>query len=508
MRVQSIERSQNRDWRRRVRGALAVSLLVAGALWLAGCTAPSAGSGMTGTLTLLTPSDAGAKPPAQAEPTSSPLPSPTPVENARSILTIAPVEDFPVGRPAVLVAELTNEQGKPLPNKVVQVRLNGEDRRRLRTDEDGVANIYLGRDLPVGSYDVEVEFIGTEAYQSSLAHSDFAVRPARLTIQIVPPLAGIGFALDGESFYSDEDGVAVAEVGTPGVYDLELLPLPEPANEDDALIEFERWADSVFTPRRDVNLKGDKSLYVGFSRSYLIGQTFVNLAGEEVDPGRIGALTIKSSYGARYTYSDGRPRWRRANRIARLSNGLEATEIQYSIESVIIDGTNVVNKNQQRFFVDGPATWNVELLLYNAAIRSRDAFFGFSVGDGVRVAYPDGSTKFFAFDEERTVNIRGLARGLYTVQVVGARGMAPETPVALSRDQDVTLKVLSALDMGVAVGAGVLAALGLLFYGRPQLFWTPVGWLKRAAGWSGRRRRPEAVFQQRVAERTDTFRQR
>lgn len=491
-----------------VGGGLIVWLLMAGALLLAGCAALPADRGETGSLTVMALNDAGADSSVQATPTPAPSPSPTPAANGRSFLTIAPPEDQPVGRPVIVEATLSNEQGKPLPNKVLQVRLNGEERRRIRTDEDGVANIYLGRDLPIGSYDVDVEFIGTEAYQSSLASGEFVVRPARLIIQIVPPLAGIGFTLDGEPFYSDEAGVAVGEVKMPGVYDLELLPLPEPASEEDALIEFERWADSVFTPRRDVNLKGDKTLYAGFSRSYLIGQTFVDLEGEPFDPDRIGALTIKSSYGARYTYSDGRPRWRTANRIARLSNGLEATEIQYSIESVIVDGTNVVNQNQQRFFVDGPTTWNIELLLYNAAIRSKDAFFGFSLGDGVRVDYPDGKTKFFPFDDERTVHIRGLARGLYTVQVVGARGMAPETPVALSRDQDVTLKVLSALDMGMAVGLGILVALGLLLYGRPQIFWTPARWLGRVIRGPRRRLPPEAIFQQRTSERSGALRQR
>ena len=61
-----------------------------------------------------------------------------------------------------------------------------------------------------------------------------------------------------------------------------------------------------------------------------------------------------------------------------------------------------------------------------------------------------------------------MARGEYKLQVKGALGSAPLTPMALSRDQNVMLKVLTVLDMGVGVAIGLIIAFGLLFYGRPQ----------------------------------------
>lgn len=466
--------------------------LLAAALWISACA-----EGTPTTIMALDTDvgasgpDAVADAPAQTLTVIAPSPTsePIPVADAISSLTISPPIDQPAGRPVIVDARLVNALSKPLPNKVLQVRLNGETVRRIRTDEDGAAEIYLGRDLPVGGYAVEVEFIGTAAYLASQASDEFIVRPARLTIETVPPLPGIGFVLNGKSFYSGDDGIAYVEVDEPGVYDLEMLALPEAVNDDDALIEFERWADGVFTSRRDVKLKDDKTLYVGLSRSYLVDQAFVDLDGNPIDPERIGALTLKSSHGTRYTYSDGRPRWRTANRIARLSNGLEATEIQYAVESVIVDGSNVVNKNQQRFTVTGKETWTVELLLYNATVQAADAIFGFPLGSGVRLDYPDGSSQIYYFDGSKTVDIRGLARGMYALQVLDVRGMAPETPVVLSRDQDVVLKVLSAFDMGLGVSLGILGALGLLIYGRPQLI-----------GRAKRRTRPALTPRRRVTD--------
>ncbi len=66
-----------------------------------------------------------------------------------------------------------------------------------------------------------------------------------------------------------------------------------------------------------------------------------------------------------------------------------------------------------------------------------------------------------------------LARGKYTVQVTGVSGMAPETPIALSRDQDVDLKVLTNLTMLLGVSLGATFALTLLFIGRPHFLTWP-----------------------------------
>jgi hypothetical protein len=95
--------------------------------------------------------------------------------------------------------------------------------------------------------------------------------------------------------------------------------------------------------------------------------------------------------------------------------------------------------------------------------------FGFSLGEGITLEYPNGRIEALTFGPEGEIEVGPLARGLYKAQVTGASGMAPPTPIALSRDQDVELKVLSRLDMGVGLALGMIFALSLLFYGRPYL---------------------------------------
>jgi hypothetical protein len=389
------------------------------------------------------------------------------------ILTLSMVDIQPVGAPLTVDVQMVNQEGRTIPNMVLIVFLNGEQIRRARTDQDGQVSIYLGRNVSVGTYEVQVNFIGTRAYQAVSVTDTVTIRPAHLIVRTVPPLPGISISFAEKIWVTGEDGILQFEVDQLGTHYLKILPLPEPEPDSPVQIQFARWDDAVFVPERGIEVRGDDEMLVGFELSYLIDKSFVDLAGIAVDPARLTSLTVKSSTGTRYVYEDIQPRWYKASRIVRLRNGLESSPIQYGMESVIIDGTNVVNQNQQRFLVTGKDTWTIELLLYSMRLRGMDAIFGFPIGSSIDLTYPAGRVESFAFDGENGVYLDSLARGLYKVQVKGASGMAPLTPVALSRDQDVELKVLSSLDIAVGIAFGAILAFGLLLYGRPQVVTMP-----------------------------------
>ena len=394
--------------------------------------------------------------------------APTPLT---SVLSISAGEPVPVGQRPVVHARLANEAGLGVPNKPLIVYLENQRVRRIRTDEKGEAVIYFSRELATGTYQVAVEFEGTEAYQASRAEADLTIRPAILTIETFPSLPGLEFSLGDKRFTSNQAGIATILVDKAGTYPLEALL---PTDTKESRTAFERWGDESFDAVRQVEINNDRKLQAGFALFYPVQQVFVDLNGDPVDPERIDTLTLKSSFGASYTLDDGQARLFQVNRIARRKTGLEATPVQYSTESVIIDGTNVVNQYQQRFFVKPGDTWTIELLLYYAHIEARDAVLGFSVGDGISLEYPSGRTETLSFDQDGTLVVGPLARGIYRLQVTGVKGMAPLTPVALSRDQEVELKVLTNLDIGLGLGLGVIVALGMLIYGRPQIVLVPV----------------------------------
>jgi transposase-like protein len=416
-----------------------------------------------------------------------------------AILTIEPIDPQPAKTRIFVDVSLFNNVGRGLSNKVLILYVDGQTIRRIRTDDEGWASISIGRDWPVGEYEVEVKFPGTQAYpEPVVAKTILKVRPINLVVETFPPLANVQFIVDGKRYATQEDGLAHIELPEPGTYHLETRLTDVEIDATDTRIEFERWRDATFTPDREVTVNGDKQLQIGFILSHKVGQSFVDLNGEPVDDSRISELKLKSSYGSIHTYEDGQPRWLRANRIARRTFGLEVTDVQYSVESVIIDGTNVVNRYQQRYFVEPDDTWETELLLYYADIRAKDALFGFSLGSGIMLEYPNGKVEMLKFGPEHTLRIGPMARGDYKMQVTGVGGIAPQTPVALSRYQDVELKVLTVLDMALGLVIGLTLSVGLLFYGRPQLAIMPKriisGWFKLGFPKSGTRQMiPDAL---------------
>ncbi len=385
-------------------------------------------------------------------------------------LIVKPIDSLPIGSVIDVEVSLFGNNDRPLDNNVIEVYLNGEYVRRSRTDENGTAKMRVSGDLHVGSYELVVHFVGTRDYLETQTVLPIVIRPIYITVETVPPLTGIPFQLGEQNLASDEQGLARFEVLNSGVYPLAALVEPDTLVSPDTKVTFMRWADEMFTPERTLEVfSSDVHLQIGFALSHPIQTQFVDLSGEAIDWSRVTKLTLKSSSAAYRTVEQDEPYWLQANRILRQRTGIFPTEVLWSVESVILDGSNVVNRYQQRFYVKPDDLWTIQLLVYQARITSRDALFGRPVGSGVTLTYPDGSTDTHDFDHNGELAIFDMARGQYKMKVEGVSGVAPLTPVALTKDQDVELKVFSGLDIGAMAALGLFLSLGLLFYGRPHL---------------------------------------
>ena len=400
---------------------------------------------------------------------ASPVAAKAPAATVGTTLTIEPPIPVSVGNPAFIVLKLVSSKGEPVADQPIELFVNGIRERRARTDASGTATVRVTRD-EAGAYALSATFKGSRAPSlgSSKAAADLVVSPAMVEIIVTPQLPGIKFSLDGKVFASDVYGVARIQVSQAGKYQLDILPLE--VKDENIQMHFGRWGDDEFATSRQIEIPLQKPLEVGFEVSYKVSQTFVDLDYQPVDSSRITSITYKGSNGATFTFEDTGPHWLPAGRVIRLNNGLQETKILYSVMSVVIDGANVVSQAQQRFYVHENDLWNLQVLLYAVRFTANDALFGFPIGNGILMEYPDGDVQTYTFDPEHGYEIDGLARGIYRVTVTGAQGYAPPTPIALSRDQDVQLMVFSYLDMGFLASIGLLLSVGLLAYGRPYIF--------------------------------------
>jgi hypothetical protein len=293
--------------------------------------------------------------------------------------------------------------------------------------------------------------------------------PQVAQLQTVPAVPGVTIQIAGQQFVTGADGSAVIMVPAPGTYDLQVIT--DTYHDPYRRVEFSRWLSESFQPTRTIHLPTKSPVVqVGLDVYMLVGQKFLAPDGSPVDPQRITQFSIRSIQGDNFTFKDGTPRWIPASRVTRRrSGGLEPVDLLYTVTSVMVDGSNVVNKAQQQFFAKPNDIWHISLLFYSMQVHSKDALFGFPVGTDLRLELPNGQIQIYPLDSSGAAEVHSLARGQYYFQIAGAKGISPRAPVTLSKDQDLSTRVITYLDMGTVFGTGLFLAIGLLVFGRFSL---------------------------------------
>jgi hypothetical protein len=379
-------------------------------------------------------------------------------------LTFTNLPSIDLGKPFTLSGTLKSNIGAPVALLDVIFTVNGTKVGETRTNAAGVFQHTLNNKFSAGIYTIVGTTKTNRYFLGTTGSTNIQILPADVHVQTVPAIPGVTFNVAGQNFVSGPDGVASVKVAEPGKYQLTVLA--DQYNNPNQRIQFARWLDEVYKPSETIDVPSTKTLEVGFNVYQQVGETFVDLSGFPVNPQRVKQFTIRSAQGDLFTFTDDQPAWIPATRVARFHDGLLVTNLQYSVIDMQVDGSNVVNKSQQRFFAHPNDTWKISLILYTLNIHANDGLFGSSVGKSVSLVYPDGHAQNYPLDQNGTVGIHALARGNYTVQVLNAKGLKQTIPVALSRSQTVEIHVPTTLDMAVLIGLGLLVALSLIVFPR------------------------------------------
>ncbi|HYY22597.1 MAG TPA: hypothetical protein VE780_12035 [Thermoleophilaceae bacterium] len=264
-------------------------------------------------------------------------------------------------------------------------------------------------------------------------------------IRTVPAVPGMRFSLAGSRFRADGGGrarppaSARASSGALKAIETEVRP--------GVRAKLDRW----YAGRRIAAIK----LY------YLVRPRFVDLDGGRVDPRVVSSTTLEGS-GGRHVVRGGGAAWLKGNRVPPEGRGRRSSALSYGVQRVMVAGTSVVHRGQQRIVPRDSRQVELRLLLFSARFTVRDALLGFPIGSAVRVRYPDGHEQREALGPGAQLTLTSLPRGNYRVSA-DAPGTSSSRPVALSRDQRVDLRVVSWLDVVVVLlGIGSIA-IALLF---------------------------------------------
>ncbi len=196
-------------------------------------------------------------------------------------------------------------------------------------------------------------------------------------------------------------------------------------------------------------------------------------------------MTLTSTGGTEQTLTTFDEVWLEAGSVATRLNGLGVTQRNWRVLSVQIAGTNVVNRGQQHLVPTPDAVWKIVVLLYDLKVAPVDALFGTNVHGTVDLKFPDGTVQTESIDAASpTLGFASLPRGNYELRLHTA-GLGAPTPVALSRDQTASIRVITFVDLGILGSVMLAGVASLLWIGRRQQIFASAGWIRARAGvWS------------------------
>ncbi len=364
--------------------------------------------------------------------------------------------------------------GAPVRGQLVSVRLGTRVSLSLTTGSNGTAAGDIARDLSAGTYEVVATFAGTTSYRSSSsARVALVVKPLVLTVVTVPsmpdmPLLRLG---NGAVLKTGHDGVVHATVTAVGNVALRLaLPADTPARR----FRLDRWEDGSTAAVRTIRIPDTLRVTVGLEILYPIKFAFSASDGAAFAASDVPVVGIANGAGAEQELSGPAPYWLPANAIIRQVDGLVSTEVDYRIVSIPLDGADVVNRGQQHFVTDGPKTIQVQLLVFYLSVQGRDSLLRTAAGTTVKIISASGTTQVVTLDRDARATVR-LPRGVYRLAVGGSFGIPLTAPVALSRDQDVDVLLVSVLDIALVLAIAIALAVGLIVIGRPHVIRRPKG---------------------------------
>jgi hypothetical protein len=346
------------------------------------------------------------------------------------------------------------------------------ERRVVLTDAAGTAHFRLRGVLASGTHHLLVRYAGNSRHYWALpasATATFVVAPLSIAITTVPAVPGVLFILDGhKEIVSDANGGAVLAVARSGIHTLAVrLPAPDQASR----ITFTRWSDDSWKPSRIIRVVKDVSISVGLRAAYLTPIQFVGLDKSLLDPSLVSDVVISGPNAEvvqlQYPYD---PIWLQTPLPAKHSGvgGLHVTEAPYSLSFARYARASVASTGQYRYTPSAGGVWQIPLLLFTLHLGARDAIFGTTLGNPIKLTGPTGRATVVTLDKQGRITLV-LSRGNYQAQVLAA-GVTPIATIALSRSQVVIVPVITPADLiAIALSLFVIAA-AVFVAGRGRLW--------------------------------------
>ena len=304
------------------------------------------------------------------------------------------------------------------------------------------------------------------AQQRGTAGAALQPWPITLTIRTVPALPGIRFLFDGVPLITNRQGeTSFTERHN---FDPHELSLTQTAvNTAGRRYTFARWSgqrdpNQALRPTvRGLPMRANYTITAAFTVSCAVTPRLVKQDGAPLPTAQVSRITVLSSLGQPANLSPSGITWLPCAAPAYRYSQLSSNDVQYSVQSVIVDGSNVVYAGVERFSPSDTATPALRGYFYSLTISGHDALFGGALGDYALLTMPNGTVRRVGLGPRHSAVVSGLPIGTYQVQVKAGSANVPRLTVHLSRDQTANLTGITRIDLltvGAALAIGAVGA--------------------------------------------------
>jgi hypothetical protein len=285
--------------------------------------------------------------------------------------------------------------------------------------------------------------------------------PVTITIRTVPAMPGVRFLFDGVPLATDRQGVtSFTERHNFSSHTLALAQAE--ISVSGRRYTFVRWAgqrdpDQAFRPAvYGLPMRADYAVTASFAVACPVTPRLVDQDGAPMPARQVSQISLLSSLGQATTLKPAGTTWLPCVSPVYRGSLLYSHAVLYSVQSVLVGGTNVVHAGVERFSPSQTPDPKVTGFFYSLTITAHDALLGGAVGNYALLTMPDKTVRKVALGPQHTATVTGLPLGDYQVQVAaGSASISPVT-VHLSRDEAANLAAISRKD--IAIVCGVLIA--------------------------------------------------
>jgi hypothetical protein len=300
-----------------------------------------------------------------------------------------------------------------------------------------------------------------------------AAPPVTITIRTVPSLPGVRFAFDGSPVVTGPHGsTSVTQQHNFSAHTLTLSDTRLSASG--RRYTFVRWAgqrdpDQAFRPTvHGLPMRANYTVTASFGAICPVSPRLVQQDGASLGAGRVTQITLRNNLGQPATLRPSGTTWLRCAWPVFRDSLLSSTDLQYSVQTILVSGSNAVHVGVERFKPSRTPKPRLIGHFYSLTITAHDAIFGSAIGSHAVLTMPDHTVRQVPLGSRHVATVSNLPQGTYKVQVKAPGASVQATTIRLSKDQTANLAAVSRVDIALICGALLVGLAGIPLLSRTR----------------------------------------